>query len=163
MLHQCGHRQCSCASAAATPSFSIFLPMTGSKLSSRGADDGEALLERSTSDNINSSSTAVDCTLSLGTPSTRLDGEKKSFAASSSSFRWDVIPKKHEGDNQLLLARRCANCNTTSTPLWRNGPRGPKVCRRPSYISFHSLMFTYFRLSKLPYHNWKFIIMGLLG
>lgn len=26
-----------------------------------------------------------------------------------------------------LLARRCANCDTTSTPLWRNGPRGPKV------------------------------------
>ncbi|KAF3773421.1 GATA transcription factor 18 [Nymphaea thermarum] len=25
-----------------------------------------------------------------------------------------------------LLARRCANCDTTSTPLWRNGPRGPK-------------------------------------
>ncbi|MCD7454515.1 hypothetical protein HAX54_025136 [Datura stramonium] len=25
-----------------------------------------------------------------------------------------------------LVARRCANCDTTSTPLWRNGPRGPK-------------------------------------
>lgn len=169
MLHQCGHRQCSCASAAATPSFSIFLPMSGSKLSSGGADDGEVLLERSKSDNINSSSTAVtvvDCTLSLGTPSTRLDSEKKSFAASSSSFCWDVIPKKHAspaatggGDNQLPIARRCANCNTTSTPLWRNGPRGPKVGRRRSYISFHSLMFTYFRLSKLPSHYWKFIIM----
>uniref|UniRef100_A0A0E0L5V8 GATA-type domain-containing protein n=1 Tax=Oryza punctata TaxID=4537 RepID=A0A0E0L5V8_ORYPU len=24
------------------------------------------------------------------------------------------------------LPRRCANCDTTSTPLWRNGPRGPK-------------------------------------
>lgn len=161
MLHQCGHRQCSCASAAATPSFSIFFPMSGSKSSSsRGPDDGEVLLESSKSDNINSSSSAVtvvDCTLSLGTPSTRLGGEKKSFAASSSSFRWDVIPKKHAspaatggGDDQLLLARRCANCNTTSTPLWRNGPRGPKVCSRRCYISFHSLMFTYFRLLKLP-------------
>uniref|UniRef100_A0A6N2N9Z9 GATA-type domain-containing protein n=1 Tax=Salix viminalis TaxID=40686 RepID=A0A6N2N9Z9_SALVM len=28
--------------------------------------------------------------------------------------------------NDPLLARRCANCDTTSTPLWRNGPRGPK-------------------------------------
>ncbi|CAO2830460.1 unnamed protein product [Amaranthus hypochondriacus] len=25
-----------------------------------------------------------------------------------------------------LFLRRCANCDTTSTPLWRNGPRGPK-------------------------------------
>ncbi|XP_020269387.1 GATA transcription factor 19-like [Asparagus officinalis] len=30
------------------------------------------------------------------------------------------------GSDPLLLARRCANCDTTSTPLWRNGPRGPK-------------------------------------
>ncbi|KAG6536650.1 GATA transcription factor 19-like [Zingiber officinale] len=140
MLHQCGHRQCSCASAVPTPSFSIFFPMSGSKSSSRGAadDDGEVLHESSKSDEFNSSSaaavtTVVDCTLSLGTPSTRLVGEKKSFAASSSSFRWDAIPKKHAspaaaggGDDQFLLARRCANCNTTSTPLWRNGPRGPK-------------------------------------
>ena len=24
--------------------------------------------------------------------------------------------------------RVCSDCNTTSTPLWRSGPRGPKVC-----------------------------------
>ncbi|KAM1811397.1 hypothetical protein ACFX11_028299 [Malus domestica] len=29
------------------------------------------------------------------------------------------------GNNDLLLARCRANCDTTSTPLWRNGSRGP--------------------------------------
>lgn len=101
-------------------------------------------------------SSSVDCTLSLGTPSTRLtnDNEKKSVYYSNerrsskcmSNF-WDILhPKKHmsttpssahkstrggsNGNNNSttdpLVARRCANCDTTSTPLWRNGPRGPK-------------------------------------
>ncbi|CAH8351643.1 unnamed protein product [Eruca vesicaria subsp. sativa] len=30
------------------------------------------------------------------------------------------------GGGDTLLDRRCTNCDTTSTPLWRNGPRGPK-------------------------------------
>ncbi|KAL2348522.1 hypothetical protein Fmac_002522 [Flemingia macrophylla] len=77
-----------------------------------------------------SSSSSVDCTLSLGTPSTRFsqDQEKRR------SFCWDLLHSKHNPQSQTkptntsdpLLARRCANCDTTSTPLWRNGPRGPK-------------------------------------
>ncbi|XP_062156785.1 GATA transcription factor 19-like [Alnus glutinosa] len=96
-----------------------------------------------------SSSASVDCTLSLGTPSTRLteDDEKRRRSGSSvSNFCWDLLqtkqapsaPQTHKtsrggnngGNNNAandpLLARRCANCDTTSTPLWRNGPRGPK-------------------------------------
>lgn len=38
-------------------------------------------------------------------------------------------------NNDPLVARRCANCDTTSTPLWRNGPRGPKVFY--NLIKFH--------------------------
>ncbi|CAN7080815.1 unnamed protein product [Brassica oleracea var. botrytis] len=108
------------------------------------------------------SSSVVDCTLSLGTPSTRLceEDEKRrrttSYSPSSciSNF-WDLIHTKNNNSNtkpsfdfpsfstgnpikptrgcpsgngggDSLLARRCANCDTTSTPLWRNGPRGPK-------------------------------------
>lgn len=97
-----------------------------------------------------SSSSSVDCTLSLGTPSTRLteDDEKRRRSGSSvSNFCWDLLqtkqqpsaPQSHKSSrgannggnnnaaNDPLLARRCANCDTTSTPLWRNGPRGPKV------------------------------------
>lgn len=99
---------------------------------------------------------SVDCTLSLGTPSTRLTNddnhEKRSVYSnherhrSSSNCFWDILhPKQHmtnpqykstrggctNGNNNSttdpLVARRCANCDTTSTPLWRNGPRGPKV------------------------------------
>lgn len=99
-----------------------------------------------------SSSASVDCTLSLGTPSTRLteDDEKRRRSGSSvSNYCWDLLqtkqapsaPQTHKtsrggnngGNNNAvndpLLARRCANCDTTSTPLWRNGPRGPKVTK----------------------------------
>ncbi|OVA18733.1 zinc finger protein [Macleaya cordata] len=99
-----------------------------------------------------SSSSSVDCTLSLGTPSTRKSNtnNNNSIKRSSASSIWDIFqtkqlpsstPSSHSKSgsrgvnssanlNNLngdpLLARRCANCDTTSTPLWRNGPRGPK-------------------------------------
>ncbi|XP_021908148.1 GATA transcription factor 18-like [Carica papaya] len=105
-----------------------------------------------------SSSSGVDCTLSLGTPSTRLSEdvdekrirhEKRSTASCMSNLCWDLLQPNNKtavsyapqsfksnsrGNNSNgggsgsdpLLARRCANCDTTSTPLWRNGPRGPK-------------------------------------
>lgn len=106
-----------------------------------------------------SSSSSVDCTLSLGTPSTRLThdddrrgGERR---RSVSNMCWDLLhsnqshsngsnkPNKggSSSSNDTLLARRCANCDTTSTPLWRNGPRGPKVL--PYFCSlfiFHILL-----------------------
>ncbi|KAL4023761.1 hypothetical protein IC575_017524 [Cucumis melo] len=106
-----------------------------------------------------SSPSSVDCTLSLGTPSTRsseFDSDKRAAARNPhrrsagsyvSNFCWDLLHPKHKtsgrgavgaaSNNNItaavsnggdpLLARRCANCDTTSTPLWRNGPRGPKV------------------------------------
>ncbi|CAH8365611.1 unnamed protein product [Eruca vesicaria subsp. sativa] len=105
------------------------------------------------------SSSVVDCTLSLGTPSTRLceEDEKRRRSTSSSCISnfWDLLNTKNNnskakpcskipsfstanpikpsrgcsggnGGVDSLLVRRCANCDTTSTPLWRNGPRGPK-------------------------------------
>ncbi|KAM0923512.1 hypothetical protein ACQ4PT_005493 [Festuca glaucescens] len=61
---------------------------------------------------------SVDCTLSLGTPSTRR-------AAEAGGARAPAAPGGQQQAN-AGGARRCANCDTTSTPLWRNGPRGPK-------------------------------------
>ncbi|KAG8373698.1 hypothetical protein BUALT_Bualt11G0051700 [Buddleja alternifolia] len=93
------------------------------------------------------SSSSVDCTLSLGTPSTRLTNEnnhhdEKKRSSCMSNFGWNILQSKHTppsakshrgssngnaaSGGDPLLARRCANCDTTSTPLWRNGPRGPK-------------------------------------
>ncbi|CAN6825316.1 hypothetical protein HID58_056695 [Brassica napus] len=75
---------------------------------------------------------SVDCTLSLGTPSTRLcndDDDRRFSSHTSNRLGWDFLhgaKKGSGGDNSYLLPRRCANCDTTSTPLWRNGPRGPK-------------------------------------
>lgn len=85
-----------------------------------------------------SPSAPVDCTLSLGTPSTRVDHHDKKRSSCISNFGWNILPSKHTPPSSSakahrasagdpLLARRCANCDTTSTPLWRNGPRGPKV------------------------------------
>ncbi|GAB4846826.1 hypothetical protein Ancab_025833 [Ancistrocladus abbreviatus] len=106
-----------------------------------------------------SSSSSVDCTLSLGTPSTRresssskqLQGRGSGTCMPMSNFCWDFWQQSNSGVKQHapnysnnksgrsgnssgdngssgdpLVARRCANCDTTSTPLWRNGPRGPK-------------------------------------
>lgn len=104
-----------------------------------------------------SSSSSVDCTLSLGTPSTRHSHphphphnihdhrppeRRRSNSSYIPNFCWasnnhaptKTISTSATGsvatapNNDLLFARRCANCDTTSTPLWRNGPRGPKVC-----------------------------------
>ncbi|KAJ4965002.1 hypothetical protein NE237_016851 [Protea cynaroides] len=95
------------------------------------------------------SSSSVDCTLSLGTPSTRQTEDKsmtnlQRSGSCMSNLCWDIFQpnKPHPStsashtssqgsilnnfNGDPLLARRCANCDTTSTPLWRNGPRGPK-------------------------------------
>lgn len=86
-------------------------------------------------------SSVVDCTLSLGTPSTRLTEVHNSNRhdqrrSVSNSNSWGLLHSghshsnsstHHRSTNDSLLARRCANCDTTVTPLWRNGPRGPKV------------------------------------
>ncbi|KAK9071413.1 hypothetical protein SSX86_009982 [Deinandra increscens subsp. villosa] len=109
----------------------------------------------SSSPNYTSSpSSVVDCTLSLGTPSTRLtnDYEKAhNEKQRRGSSWWNILqpsshspsPSAHKanraggggggsGNNSTtanadsLFSRRCSNCDTTSTPLWRNGPRGPK-------------------------------------
>ncbi|KAH1188503.1 hypothetical protein AAZX31_12G146400 [Glycine max] len=89
-----------------------------------------------------SSSSSVDCTLSLGTPSTRFSKyeEKRSCheRRSVSNFCWDLLqskhnnPQSHSKSSQItnttdpVLVHRCANCDTTYNPLWRNGPHGPK-------------------------------------
>ncbi|CAH2076408.1 unnamed protein product [Thlaspi arvense] len=94
---------------------------------------GFSMLFSSENDVVHHSSpyASVDCTLSLGTPSTRLcndDDERRFSSHSTKSLGWDFLhgAKKGGGGGNNILARRCANCDTTSTPLWRNGPRGPK-------------------------------------
>ncbi|URE15654.1 GATA zinc finger domain containing protein [Musa troglodytarum] len=152
MLHQCGHQcsayPCSCGfvyggCGGGGASFSFLFPIAG-----KHSVDEDFDVTHSTS----SSPSLVDCTLSLGTPSTRQTESKPTATFNQiqrtscmSSFRWDIISQSKKnspmgstassggdangsslGGDPLLLARRCANCDTTSTPLWRNGPRGPK-------------------------------------
>lgn len=92
-----------------------------------------------------SSSSPVDCTLSLGSASTRQNKPSINTMKSSNgpnTLYWDILPQAKKTHSpayddgtgtgtgtggESLLSRRCANCDVTSTPLWRNGPRGPKV------------------------------------
>ncbi|GMH24574.1 hypothetical protein Nepgr_026417 [Nepenthes gracilis] len=133
MMHQCSQGPCSCG----------LFPVVGYPMANRKPwDDG---------DGHPSFSSSVDCTLSLGTPSTRRTsgengGEKgghdRRSGACMANFCWDFqqqsskqatgrsgfrgVGNNNSSAGDTLLARRCANCDTTSTPLWRNGPRGPK-------------------------------------
>ncbi|KAK4347974.1 hypothetical protein RND71_034313 [Anisodus tanguticus] len=90
------------------------------------------------SENMYSSPSSVDCTLSLGTPSTHLSTnendmskcwnilQNKNHTTPSSPHKSSRGSSNNSGGADPVVARRCANCDTTSTPLWRNGPRGPK-------------------------------------
>lgn len=130
MLHHCGNNH--------DTFFSLLFPLSGSK--------------HSTNNTSSYDDPTVDCTLSLGTPSTRHaetttrtrpHGSRQSGGSCASSISWDVVSTESNGCNKQLnkssgsnreadgstrMTRQCANCDTTSTPLWRNGPKGPKVC-----------------------------------
>ena len=74
----------------------------------------------------------VDCTLSLGTPSTRR--AEAGAGGHARAAGGGGAPCK-DSSGRGSPARRCANCDTMSTPLWRNGPQGPKV--RASFTQPH--------------------------
>lgn len=142
MMHRCSMDACTCGLYhTQTNSFSMLFSSMSSN-AYRTYDEGEMYTP---------SSGSVDCTLSLGTPSTRRstsENEKKR----GSGFGWNILPSKHTpppsiaknhrsgngGGGDPLLARRCTSCDTTSTPLWRNGPRGPKVNKM--FIYCHSFV-----------------------
>ncbi|KAF0927170.1 hypothetical protein E2562_030977 [Oryza meyeriana var. granulata] len=118
--------------AAAAPAFSLLFPMAGRQYYYRQCSAAAAEEE----DRPTYGGGAVDCTLSLGTPSTRR-AEAGSYAHATTPPV--VAPSaRHAGKQDSAgaasckeapagrLPRQCANCDTMSTPLWRNGPRGPK-------------------------------------
>lgn len=45
-------------------------------------------------------------------------------------------PSSSPDNNSNGTIRVCADCNTTKTPLWRGGPRGPKVLKFPVFFFF---------------------------
>ncbi|KAJ0985864.1 hypothetical protein J5N97_004220 [Dioscorea zingiberensis] len=107
-------------------SFSILFPMPTTNSHKYYSMDQE-LMHQSNTTSSSSSSSSVDCTLSLGTPSTRQSDIANAKQLPINGY-WDFLTSstKQASRDHLLHARRCANCDTTSTPLWRNGPKGPK-------------------------------------
>ena len=132
--HVMGPCTCGMFHSQTTSSFAMFFSMPNHK--PPPYDDSDNIYDYSSF--TPSSSSSVDCTLSLGTPSTRFSKyeEKRSCheRRSVSNFCWDLLQSKHNNPQSHskssrttnttdpLLARRCANCDTTSTPLWRNAP-----------------------------------------
>ncbi|MQL97218.1 hypothetical protein Taro_029909 [Colocasia esculenta] len=152
MPHSCGLFQS--ADEARRGAFSIFI--------ARAAINEQQLPDHDGDHSCDSPSSAVDCTLSLGTPSTRhhsspytakpspLPASIQRQQRNTYSLSFDLLctnqPKRTTppaairrasvlttggtglkmGGDTMVLPRRCASCDTTSTPLWRNGPRGPK-------------------------------------
>ena len=47
---------------------------------------------------------------------------------SSSSVETDLSSNSSSYNNNSPI-RVCSDCNTTKTPLWRSGPKGPKVIK----------------------------------
>ncbi|CAH2069698.1 unnamed protein product [Thlaspi arvense] len=50
---------------------------------------------------------------------------KKVSTRTTMESRYDTINENGYGNNNGVI-RVCSDCNTTKTPLWRSGPRGPK-------------------------------------
>jgi len=152
MCSSCGSYNQYCTHQQGAPSFSYWPNSTHYQNPSYSNNYND---DQDYSSSFASSPNSVDCTLSLGTPSTRFSTSEnhthyETMSSSKptphrnsvSSFCWDLLhPNKQQPSSKShrhhsnggssggdpLLARRCANCDTTSTPLWRNGPRGPKV------------------------------------
>ncbi|XP_006654834.2 GATA transcription factor 15 [Oryza brachyantha] len=140
-------------SAMASSTFSLFFPLPKGQWppAAEEAYDDHSTVTTSPSSPSSSSTGSVDCTLSLGTPSSRraepvaapaIFGAPPAAHCPSlpATVPWDTSAESYycqQGKpaagvakcavgHDTLIDRRCANCSTTSTPLWRNGPRGPK-------------------------------------
>uniref|UniRef100_A0A0E0L658 GATA-type domain-containing protein n=1 Tax=Oryza punctata TaxID=4537 RepID=A0A0E0L658_ORYPU len=168
MLHHyysggAGHHQDVAAAGSpgdmASSTFSLFFPLSKGQwppvVEESAAYDDHSTVTTSPSSPSSSSTGSVDCTLSLGTPSSRRAEQVAAAPAannhgapahyssslSAATVSWDATAESYYCGQQgrptagaakgaighdALLDRRCANCGTASTPLWRNGPRGPK-------------------------------------
>ncbi|WVZ99637.1 hypothetical protein U9M48_044904 [Paspalum notatum var. saurae] len=111
-----------CAGAAASP-FSLLFPAGADQQCHYGYKDEEEAADGSPYYGYGGG--PVDCTLSLGTPSTRR-AEAGVHARAPGAGTGGAAPCNEPRRGSSPGPRRCANCDTTSTPLWRNGPRGPK-------------------------------------
>ncbi|EMS62442.1 GATA transcription factor 19 [Triticum urartu] len=143
----------------ATSTFSLFFPPLPSSKgqwpsveeAAYSYDDHSSVTTLSPSSPASSASSGslVDCTLSLGTPSTRRPepdrtrhGAPPQACPSVSAGAEPCYYHQQQGrggaaGHEQLLDRRCANCGTASTPLWRNGPRGPKSLCNACGIRFN--------------------------
>lgn len=62
-----------------------------------------------------------------------LEGDHHDYLKNISTNQYNIIVNQngYNGSNDCVI-RICSDCNTTKTPLWRSGPRGPKVITHTS-------------------------------
>lgn len=56
-----------------------------------------------------------------------IDGGRNFQDLNQTSPSDQIIKRSTLNDGGSVVIRTCSDCNTTKTPLWRSGPRGPKV------------------------------------
>lgn len=77
-----------------------------------------------------SSTTSDDKPIALNVNSSPHKFEEQNLQNPSSQLGTDMISCSNNSSNNMNnvpVIRVCSDCNTTKTPLWRSGPRGPKV------------------------------------
>ncbi|XP_050378401.1 GATA transcription factor 21 [Argentina anserina] len=74
--------------------------------------------------------TSPDQTISSDTTAATIDSVAQVKLSSSHNFEGQKLhpssPQGTDSSNNTNPVRVCSDCNTTKTPLWRSGPRGPK-------------------------------------
>ena len=66
----------------------------------------------------------------------------RTTTAVTTEERCNTINETGYGNNNGVI-RVCSDCNTTKTPLWRSGPRGPKV----NLIRFFLILFILYNIN----------------
>lgn len=74
-----------------------------------------------------------------------LEGDQHDHLKKISTNQYNIIVNQngYNGSNDCVI-RTCSDCNTTKTPLWRSGPRGPKVI-----TTYHTSLIKHICLSPL--------------
>lgn len=55
--------------------------------------------------------------------------------------KWGILGRSSNCSNGHNGVRVCSDCNTTTTPLWRSGPQGPKVISSSLTTFFSATVF----------------------
>lgn len=87
--------------------------------------------------------TTVATATAATTTTMKIEDQKR--ASSSLEPEYSSNSSSNNSSSNNVPIRVCADCNTTKTPLWRSGPKGPKVIKyKPLLLENSSFLFNFF-------------------